>query len=53
MTIAGILLMIIAVGGVSFLLGWCVYKVVTVPHPEEHLHTQADITPPDELEERS
>ncbi|QQE11234.1 hypothetical protein JD969_17315 [Planctomycetota bacterium] len=48
----GLVIMILAIGGMCSLLGWCVYKVVTVPHPEEHLHTQADITPPDEIEER-
>ena len=48
----GILIMVLAIGGMCSLLGWCIYKIVTVPHPEEHLHTQADITPPDELEER-
>ncbi|QQE11231.1 hypothetical protein JD969_17300 [Planctomycetota bacterium] len=52
LTLIGWVIMIFALGGVSILLGWCIYKVVTVNHPEEHLHTQADITPPDELEER-
>ena len=45
-------LLIIAIGGITSLMAWCIYKVVTVNHPEEHLHTQSDITPPDEIEEK-
>ena len=52
LTPIGWLIMILAIGGMTALLGWCVYKVVTVSHPEEHLHTQSDITPPDEIEEK-
>ena len=52
LTPVGWTIMLVALGGITILLGWCIYKVVTVNHPEEHLHTQADITPPDEMEER-
>ncbi|QDU33216.1 hypothetical protein KS4_12610 [Poriferisphaera corsica] len=48
----GIIIMILAIGGMTTLLSWCIYKVVSVPEAPEHLHTQSDITPPDELEER-
>ncbi|WP_432799504.1 hypothetical protein [Poriferisphaera sp. WC338] len=48
MNIGGWIMLIIMVGGMTTLLGWCVFKVVTFQHPEEHLHTQADIKPPDE-----
>ena len=47
MTLEGWLMMIIAVGGVSVFLGWCVYKIVSTPEATEHVHSQADIEPPD------
>jgi hypothetical protein len=47
MTIGGWIMMVVAVGGVSSLLCWCVYKIVSTPGSSEHLHSQADIEPPD------
>ena len=50
MSAGGWTLMIFSVGLVTCLLGWCVYKVVATPGSTEHLHTQADIEPPDTKE---
>ena len=47
MNTGGWIVMIIAVGGVTGLLSWCVYKVVTTPGSTEHLHSKADIETPD------
>jgi hypothetical protein len=47
MTVGGWIVMLLSVGGVTALLGWCVYKVVTTPGSAERLHSQADIEPPD------
>lgn len=47
MTPGGIILLILAVGGMSGFLGWCIYKVVETPGSTEHLHSQSDIEPPD------
>ena len=43
MTAAGWIVMILAVGGMTGLLCWCVYKVVSTPGSTEHLHSQTDI----------
>ncbi len=51
MTSAGWFVMVLAVGGVSGLTLWCVYKVLTTPGSTEHLHSQADIETPDIEEE--
>lgn len=47
MTLGGWIVMLSAVGGVTTLLSWCVYKVITTPDSTEHLHSQADIETPD------
>ncbi len=47
MTPIGWFIMIAAVGGITTLLGWCIYRVLTTPDATRHLHTQADIEPPD------
>jgi len=43
--------MILSVGGMTALLGWCIYKVVATPGSTEHLHSQADIETPDVKED--
>lgn len=47
LTTGGWTIMILSVGFVAGLLGWCVWKVVSTPGETEHLHTQADIETPD------
>jgi len=51
MTLGGWIIMLLSVGGVASLLGWCIYKVLTTPGSEEHMHSQADIEPPDTMDE--
>ncbi|NLY01024.1 MAG: hypothetical protein GXY83_33455 [Rhodopirellula sp.] len=51
MTAGGWLVMILSVGGMTALLGWCIYKVVATPGSTEHLHSQADIETPDVKED--
>jgi len=45
MTVTGWIIMILAVGGMTALLGWCIYKVVATPGSTAHLHSSADETP--------
>ena len=47
MNTGGWIVMIIAVGGVTGLLSWCIYKVIATPGSTEHLHSTADIESPD------
>ena len=47
MTLGGWIVMTLSVGGVTALLVWCIYKVLATPGSVEHLHSQADIEPPD------
>jgi hypothetical protein len=47
MTLAGWILMLATVFAITTLLIWCVHKVVATPGSETHLHSQADIHPPD------
>ncbi len=47
MTSGGWVVMLLSVGGVTFLLSWCIYKVLTTPGSSKHLHSQADIETPD------
>jgi len=51
MTTGGWIIMLVSVGAVTGLLGWCIYRVVTTPGSAEHLHSQADIETPDLDEE--
>jgi hypothetical protein len=43
MTSGGWLMLIVAVGGMTGLMVWCVYKVLSTPGSTEHLHTQPHI----------
>lgn len=38
MTLGGWIAMLVSVSGVTMLLGWCVYKLLTVPGETEHVH---------------
>ncbi|MBP7828373.1 MAG: hypothetical protein KA248_00500 [Kiritimatiellae bacterium] len=43
MTPAGWIIMVLACGGFTGLLAWCIHKVVATPEAAEHLHAQGDI----------
>jgi len=43
MTAAGWTVFLVAVFGMTGLLIWCVFKVVSTPGSEDHLHSPADI----------
>ncbi len=43
MTISGWIVMVLTVAGMTGLLLWCVYKVLSTPGSSEHLHAQVDI----------
>lgn len=43
MTTAGWIIMCLAIGGMTGLLIWCIYKVISTPGSTEHLHAPADI----------
>lgn len=47
MTPAGWIIMVLATGGMTGLLLWCVYKVLATPGSTGHLHSQVDIETPD------
>lgn len=47
MNTGGWIMMIVAVGAVSTLMGWCIWKVISTPESEKHLHSPADIKTPD------
>ena len=47
MTTWGWIIMIGAISGFTGLLSWCIVKVIRTPGSTGHLHTQADIEPPD------
>jgi len=47
MTLGGWIVMVLAVGSVTLLFAWCIYKVLATPGSTGHLHSQADIEPPD------
>ena len=47
MNTGGWIIMSLAIGSVTYLLSWCIYKVVTTPDSTEHLHSTADIETPD------
>lgn len=48
MTLGGWMTMILSVGFVTGLLGWCVWRVLREPGATQHLHTPADIETEDD-----
>lgn len=48
MTAAGWIVMSVAIFGMTSLLVWCVWKVVSIPQSTEHLHSPADIDTEDD-----
>ena len=45
MTSSGLFVMLLSVGTVVVLFGWCVYKVLTTPNEAEKLHSLEFETP--------
>jgi hypothetical protein len=43
MTVAGWTLLVLSCGSITALVGYCFWKVLTLPHPEEDLHAPLDI----------
>jgi hypothetical protein len=43
MTMVGWILMIVATGGMTFLMAWCIYKVISTKGSEKHLRAPLDI----------
>jgi hypothetical protein len=43
MTPAGWIFMISALGSMTLLTGWCIFRVLRTPESAEHLHSPADI----------
>lgn len=48
MTTGGWIMMLFAIGGMTTLLVWCIWKVITTPGSTDHLHSPADIDPRDD-----
>jgi hypothetical protein len=38
MTTSGLIVMLLSVGTVIVLFGWCIYKVLSTPHETEKVH---------------
>jgi hypothetical protein len=38
MTTSGLIVMLLSVGTVTVLFGWCIYKVLSTPHETEKVH---------------
>lgn len=47
LTVGGWVIMVLSVGFVTILTSWSIYKVLTTPGSEAHVHSQADIQTPD------
>jgi hypothetical protein len=45
MTITGFIVMLLSVGSVTFLFGWCIYKVLTTPEETKKVHGIEFMTP--------
>lgn len=50
LTLGGWITMILSVGFVTLLLGWCIWRVLREPRAEQRIHSQFDIEPPDARE---
>lgn len=51
MNTGGLLIMLLSVGSVTVLFGWCIWKVLTLPGETEHVHG-FEIETPDEKSSR-
>lgn len=47
---AGLAMMVVSVGFVVVLTGYCFYRVLTTPETEERMHGPMDIEPDDKRE---
>lgn len=45
MNAAGLIIMLLSVGGATTFFVWCLYRVFTTPNETEHLHSTYDHTP--------
>lgn len=50
MTIGGWIIMITSISAVTYLMGWCIYKVVTTPGEADHLRGIDTHTPDQDIE---
>lgn len=50
MNAGGWILMIVSVGSITAFFAWCLWKVLATPGSTDHIHSQADIEPPDTKE---
>ena len=48
MTAGGWIVMSVAISGMTALLVWCLYKVLSTPGATKHIHSPVDIEPEDE-----
>ncbi len=48
MTTGGWIIMTCSVAFVTLFLAWTLFKVITTPEADAHLHSQADIDPHDQ-----
>ena len=51
MSLGGWIIMSVSVGGVTLLLAWCIYKVLSTPGEAERVHG-FEVETPDEAAER-
>jgi hypothetical protein len=47
MTIDGWITMLLSIGAVTSLFGWCIYKVLTTPEGVEHVVAPVEVDPGD------
>lgn len=43
MSAGGWIIMLLSVGGMTWFFVWCVYKVLSIPGSETHIHGQVDV----------
>lgn len=43
MTVGGWIIMVLSVGFVTLLFGWCLWKVLSMPGSTQHIHSEHDI----------
>jgi hypothetical protein len=48
MSTLGWIIMLGSVGASTLFFAWCLWRVLRTPGATEHIHSQADIEPPDQ-----